>query len=141
MGLIERMRRRRHVWGWRLRYWWMDTPGGTQAQVVVFCMAVLVVILQLIKISIVALLPPPPGEPVKAVYWWVVQIIVMVVAAVIAYALRPKPENAKPQEGQGQTTEDGQSVVRIWGTHWISDQFLLAWRIVGRDPIRAEGGK
>lgn len=141
MGLMPRLRRAHHVWNWRLRYWWLDTREGAAAHVVVFCMAVLVVILQLIKMSIAALLPPPPGEPVKAVYWWVVQLIVMVVAAVVAYALRPKPENAKPQEGQGPTTEDGQATIRAWGTVWIPDVFLLAWKIVGRDPIRADGGK
>lgn len=141
MGLIERMRRRRHVWGWRLRYWWLDTPAGAEARVVLFCMMVLTCIVQLIRMCIAALLPPPPGEPVKAVVWWVVVLIVAVVAGALAFALRPKAEQQKPREDQGPTTEDGQSVVRIWGTHWIGDQFLLAWKIVGRDPIRADGGK
>lgn len=141
MGLISAVRRMHYVWSWRLRYWWLDTRGGQEAHVVLFCLAVLVVILQLIRVSIATLLPPPPGEPVKAIYWWVVQLIILVIAAAISYALRPKPENAKPTEGRGPTTEDGQAVTRYWGTHWIEDEFLLAWKIVGRDPIKAKGGK
>ena len=30
-----------------------------------------------------------------------------------------------------------EAVTRYWGTHWADDQFLLAWKITGRDPIRA----
>jgi hypothetical protein len=41
----------------------------------------------------------------------------------------------------GPTTEDGQAVMRYWGTHWIDDTFQLAWKVVGRDPIKAKGGK
>src|SRR5690349_22477474 len=32
MGLIAYLGRRAHVWRWRVRYWWLDTPGGAQAQ-------------------------------------------------------------------------------------------------------------
>lgn len=147
MGLIgysrpaERLRRARYVWGWRLRYWWLDTRGGAEARIALLCGAVLVVIVQLVRLAVAALLPPPPGEPAHAVYWWVVQIIIAVVAAIIAYALRPKIEAPQPQEAQGPTTEDGQAVKRYWGTHWIGDEFLLAWKVVGRDPIKGGGGK
>jgi hypothetical protein len=141
MGLKAAIRRARHVYGWRLRYWWLDTRGGAEARVAALCLAVLVVVAQLIRVSIAALLPPPPGAPVQAVYWWVVQLIILAISAIIAYALRPKVEAPKPNEGQGQTTEDGQAVVRYWGTHWIDDMFLLAWKITGRDPIKGKGGK
>jgi len=140
MGLIVSMRRARHVWSWRLRYWWLDTPSGAQAHVVVLCISMLIVVAQFIHLGIAAL-APRPAEPQHAVIWWVVYLIVMLVAAAVSYAMRPKPENAKPVEGQGQTTEDGQSVKRYWGTHWIDDEFLLAWKITGRDPIKAKGGK
>lgn len=141
MGLTAYMRRSLHVWSWRLRYWWLDTRGGAEAHVVLFCLSVLVVIAQLIRMSVAAFLTPAPGEPAKAVYWWVIQLIILVIAAAISYALRPKPEAPKPQEGQGQTTEDGQSVKRYWGTCWVDDEFLLAWKVTGRDPIKGEGGK
>lgn len=147
MGLIKHSRLRDRIaykcdtWYWRARYWWMDTRGGAEAHVVAFCLALFVVIAQLVRMSVAALLPPPPGEPAKAVYWWVIQIIIAVVAAIISYALRPKIETQQPKDADGPTTEDGQAVVRYWGTHWIKDEFLLAWKVVGRDPIYGEGGK
>jgi len=141
MGLIAYLRRRHHVLRWRARYWWMDTPSGAQAQVLAFCMSLLVVIVQIIYAAIHALTPQPPGAPRHAIIWWVAYLIVALVAAAVSYALRPKPESAKPTEAQGPTTDDGQSVVRYWGTHWIDDEFCLAWKITGRDPIKASGGK
>jgi heme/copper-type cytochrome/quinol oxidase subunit 2 len=141
MGLTMQLRRLRHVWTWRARYWWMDTEDGARAHVAALCLAVLVVIVELIRVAVAALQPLPPGQPEKAIIWWVVQIILLIVSAAISYALRPKPENAKPQDGEGPTTEDGQSVIRYWGTCWADDTFQLAWKIVGRDPIKAKGGK
>ena len=145
MGLMSSMharwRRARHVWSWRLRYWWLDTPSGAQAHMVVFCFSTLIVIIQFIHLGIMALTPRPPGEPQKSIIWWVVYLIVVLVAAAVSFAMRPKNESAKPTQAQGPTTDDGQSVVRYWGTHWIDDEFLLAWKIVGRDPIKASGGK
>jgi heme/copper-type cytochrome/quinol oxidase subunit 2 len=141
MGLTTQLRRLRHVWTWRLRYWWMDTDDGKRAHVAALCLSVLVVIVQLIRVAVAALVPPPAHQPRQAIVWWVVQIILLIVSAAISYALRPKPENAKPQDGEGPTTEDGQAVRRYWGTCWIDDTFQLAWKIVGRDPIRAKGGK
>lgn len=144
MGLITqlrgRVRRARHIWSWRWRYWWLDTKAGAQAQVVLCCVSALVVVVQFIYMGI-AMASPRPAEPQHAIIWWVVYLIVMLVAAAVSYAMRPKPESAKPTQAQGPTTEDGQSVVRYWGTHWIDDEFLLAWKIVGRDPIKASGGK
>lgn len=144
MGLIsqarQRIHHRLHVWSWRWRYWWMDTPAGAQAHIVVLCLSALVVVCQFVGLAVAALNPRPMHEQ-HAVIWWVVYLIVMLVAAAVSYAMRPKPESAKPTEAQGPTTDDGQSVVRYWGTHWIDDEFLLAWKIVGRDPIRASGGK
>lgn len=72
---------------------------------------------------------------------WVVLIVIALVAAVVAYATRPKVEQPKQDTPQGPTTEDGQAVVRYWGTHWIDDTFQLAWKVVGRDKIKAKGGK
>ncbi|WEN13706.1 hypothetical protein PY254_10655 [Rhodanobacter sp. AS-Z3] len=140
MGLILRGRHRCNVWSWRLRYWWMDTHAGQQAHIAVLCLAALVVVGQMVHLGIAALHPAPVTEQ-HSVIWWVVYLIVMLVAAAVSYAMRPKAENTKPTEQSGPTTEDGQSVMRFWGTHWIDDEFLLAWKIVGRDPIKASGGK
>jgi hypothetical protein len=145
VGLIERsraqLRRLRHVWTWRLRYWWLDTESGRQAHIACAGSAALVVVLDLIKMGVAALQPRPAGEPAKAIIWWVVYIIVALIAAAMYVAMKPKMEKPKQDEPTGPTTEDGQAVVRYWGTHWIPDTFELAWKVVGRDPIKSKGGK
>lgn len=141
MGLIDRGRRLHYVWTWRMRYWWLDTPAGAQARVGALALGVFVVIVQLIRMAVAALTPAPVGEPVKAVYWWVVQLIILVVSMAVSYALRPKVENPKPASGDAPTTEDGQAVKDHFGTCWVEDEFLLAWKMMGTDPIRSRGGK
>lgn len=151
MGVITdsraavRLRELRYVWGWRARYWWMDTEAGERARLTAFCLAVLVVVMQLIRMAVVAVLPEArtPGEPAEAVYWWVVQLIILVVAAAVAYAMRPKVEPPKAQEHESPTVKDGTAVRDCGGTVWIDhdDNFLLAWKIVGRDAIRTKAGK
>lgn len=143
MGLITRARELRYVYGWRLRYWWMDTRDGRRAHIVAFCLAVLVVIIQFVRLAVAALVPPPPDAPVKAVYWWVVQLIIMVVAAVVAYALRPDPPKAAERQLEAKTVEDGTPIIDCGGTVWLEheDNRMVAWDVVGRDPIKSEGGK
>lgn len=141
MGLIASIRRLHYVWSWRARYWWLDTRAGEIAQIVVLSMLCLLCILQLIKMVVASALPPPPGEPVKSVYWWVIQLIILIVAAVISYAMRPKPQPPKPQEANAPTVEDGLSVKHHFGTVWVNDEFLLAWKLMGTVPIKTKGGK
>ena len=141
MGLITRARRLHYVWSWRLRYWWLDTPAGAQAQMGVLAIAALVVVIQLIRMAMAALVPPPAGEPAKAVYWWVVQLIIAIVSAIISYAMRPKVEEQKPQAGEAPSTQDGQAVKDHFGTVWVEDEFILAWKMMGTDRIRSKGGK
>lgn len=141
MGLIASVRRLHYVWSWRFRYWYLDTHGGEIAQWVILAMAAVVCVLQLIRMAIAGLLPPPPGEPVKAVYWWVVQLIIMIVAAVISYAMRPKPQPPQPQAADAPTVEDGLAVKHYFGTCWVGDEFILAWKNTGTIPIKTKGGK
>lgn len=151
MGLITdsraavRLRELRYVWGWRARYWWMDTESGERARLTGLCLAALVVVAQLVRMAVAAVSPEAraPGEPAHAVYWWVVQLIILVVAAAVAYAMRPKPEAAQARQAESKTVEDGTSVKDYLGTCWIDwdDNFLLAWKVVGRDAIKSDGGK
>lgn len=143
MGLIERLRERRYVWTWRLRYWYMDTRSGERAQAVGFVLACLVLVVQVVHMALAALVPAAAPEPGQAVYWWVVQLIIMVVAAAVSYAMRPKPQQQAERQIDPPTVEDGTAVKDYGGTVWIEhdDNFLLGWKIVGRDPIKTKGGK
>lgn len=72
---------------------------------------------------------------------WVVQILIMVVMSAISMALRPKPEKPKPQERDVPIAEDGAALPDLFGTVWIDDQYLLAWRNMGTVAIKSKGGK
>lgn len=136
----DRLSKRARLGMWRLRYWWLDTPAGGTAQVVTCCVAALIVIAQLVRGAVAAVVPPPAGQPIGA-YWWVVQLVILIVAAVVAYASRPKPETPKPNAGTSPTVEDGQSVKHHFGTVWVEDEFILAWKVTGTVPIKSKGGK
>jgi hypothetical protein len=119
----------------------MDTPGGAAARWVAFFLACLAAAVELARMSLAALTPASPDEPAKAIYWWVVQLIIYAVSALISYALRPKQEAPKPQEGKAPVINDGLAVRDVFGTVWIDDEFLLAWKIMGHDKIKSKGGK
>ena len=140
MGLIASVRRLHYVWGWRTRYWWLDTRSGERAHLAIFALALLVVLLQLLRMFAAAVVPSP-DEPAKAIYWWVVQLIIAIVAAAISYAMRPKPQPPQPQAAEAPTVEDGLSAKHYFGTCWVNDEFLLAWKMMGTEPIKTKGGK
>lgn len=52
MGLIARLRRWYHLWVWRLRYWWYDTPSGVCAQHWALGLGVLVLIVKLVRVCV-----------------------------------------------------------------------------------------
>lgn len=128
-------------WYWRVRYFWMDTENGHVTHIALLCLAVLVVVMQLVRMAIAALMPPPPGEPVKAIYWWVVQLIIMIIAAIAAYALTPKAQGRSPSEQEAPAVEDGQGVLEIHGDVWIDDEFINAQQVIGKTPIKSGGKK
>jgi hypothetical protein len=90
---------------------------------------------------VVATAPPQPAEPARAVAWWVVQIVVMAVFAAISILMAPRVEAPKPQAADAPTVEDGLAVRDVFGTVWIDDQFLLAWKHMGTQAIKTKGGK
>ncbi|WP_419669178.1 hypothetical protein ACN28O_03115 [Xylella fastidiosa subsp. multiplex] len=53
----------------------------------------------------------------------------------------PKPEPVKPQQAQVPTVQDGQAVKHHFGTVWVGDEFILAWKMQGTIPIKTKGGK
>ena len=146
MGLIEKCRpseRLRAAVGLhalRLRYWYLDTDAGRRAQLWAFAGALLVLLVQIVRMVVAAAFPEArPAEANPA--WWVVQLIIALVSALISYALRPKVEPPKPAEADMPTTEDGRAVPEAHGTVWIEDEFMLAYKVVGRVPIKEKAGK
>lgn len=125
----------------RLRYWYLDTDAGRHAQLWAFAGALLVLLVQIVRVVVAAAFPEARPAPAQAIPWWVVQLIIAVVSALISYALRPKVEAPKPAEADMPTTEDGRAVPEAHGTVWIEDEFMLAYKVVGRVPIKSGGKK
>lgn len=142
MGLIARYRRLRYVWGWRLRYWWLDTQQGRHAQRTLAVLVLIGFVVQSVRAGLAVARPASITHPQQAILWWVVYLIVAAVVAVAAYLMMPGTKAPDPdQQAKAPTTQDGRSAVRHYGTVWIDDPAMLAWKVVGRDPIKAKGGK
>lgn len=71
----------------------------------------------------------------------IIQIIIFVVSLAISYAMRPKTEQVKPQEGKVPDVEDGTAYDRIYGDVWVEDSFILGWKNLGTEAIKSKGGK
>ena len=141
MGLMKMIGRLWYRWSWRARYWWLDTRPGRMAQLGVFGAMLLGTVLQLTHMMIVVATAPQPDAPARAVTWWIVQIVLLVAFAAISILMAPRVEDPKPQEAKAPTVEDGLAVRDVFGTVWIDDQFLLAWKHMGTIKIKKKGGK
>lgn len=78
--------------------------------------------------------------PIPAI---VVQILVAVVTSLLAVLLMPKPkfEGAEAQTGRVPEVDEGRIIYKIYGTVWINDSQVLAWRQLPPEPIQQKGGK
>jgi predicted ABC-type exoprotein transport system permease subunit len=130
---------RAHTCFFRLRYWWLDTRRGEQARIALFALAFIVALIALIRMPLAA--SASPLAPAQAIFPLVVQLIIALVMAVISYATRPKPQKPTPQAAAAPTTEDGLAAKHYFGTCWVTDEFLLAWKLVGTESIKSKGGK
>lgn len=128
-------------WSWRARYWWLDTEQGRLAQRGAFAAACVAVVLQLTHLMIGVATAPVADAPAHAVSPWVIQLMIFVAFAALSFLLRPKVEQPKPQEGETPVVEDGLAVREVYGTVWIEDAFLLAWKSMGTIAIKKKGGK
>ena len=68
----------------------MDTDDGQQTHVAMLCTAVLIGILQIIKMGIAAANASACPSARRRGSGWVVQLIIAIVAAIASYALAPK---------------------------------------------------
>jgi hypothetical protein len=145
MELIAPVRRRltrwRYVYGWRLRYWWLDTRDGLITRYALAVMALIGVMGYSVYAFVEMLRPVPAGQPKESIIWWIVYLIVVLVIAALAIATMPKPKGPQPTAANTPTTTDGQQVVDAFGTVWTDDSFILAWKQMSTEPIYASGGK
>ncbi|KAF1697997.1 hypothetical protein CSC62_07580 [Pseudoxanthomonas jiangsuensis] len=135
------LRRLWYVASWRCRYWYLDTREGLVARIVL-ALGLLVAAVWSAWASLQQMQRPPvAGEPIKAIADWIVYAIVFVVSLLVAYALAPKPQSAKPQKIEVARVEDGATLKRIYGPVWISDPVVIGDKPMGTVAIRKKAGK
>lgn len=145
--VVDWVRRACYRWWWRGRYWWLDTPGGRAASIFALAICWMGVVLQITHQMVVANGSGAEGAgktgdtTVAGIAPWVVQIVIMAVVSAISYIRRPKAEKPKPQSADAPTVEDGLAARDVFGTVWVDDEFLLAWKPMGVQAIKKKGGK
>lgn len=135
----DRIRRKSHRAGWLLRYWVMD-KHYEQLRLSAFALAVLVAVITIaaMYLSHVEQSAAGAGAP-RGAFWW--YLVILVVSVLISYALMPKPQTPEARKQDMPVTKDGKSMVRIYGTVWIKDPAMLAWKNGAPEPIRKKAGK
>jgi len=141
MGLKKKIARLRYVYGWRLRYWWLDTRDGLVTRIALAAVALTGVMGWSVYAVVEMLRPAPAGQPKESIIWFVVYLIVALLVAAIAIASMPKQKGPQPTAADTPTTTDGQQVVDLFGTGWTDDSFILAWKQMGTEAIQSDGGK
>lgn len=77
--------------------------------------------------------------PIPAIVWY---IVISVVSSVLAALInKPKIEGAKAQTGEIPEVDEGKVVYKIYGTVWVDDSQVLAWRQLPPEPIQQKAGK
>lgn len=136
----KRCNRMCYVYGWRLRHWWLDTRAGRVAQLSFAGIGFLGLVGAVVRFAIEAA-TRQPGQPHEAIIGLIIWIIVAILAAVALSMSASKPAKPPDDQTNAPTTQDGRSAVRYYGTNWVDDPAMLAWKVVGRDPIKTKGGK
>lgn len=126
------LQRLAYVYGWRLRYLWLDTNAGRW-----LCLGLSGVLLVAAGVALGVEIMSPSPTLERAYVWWV-QIIIMVVVALIGMALAPKPK--KPEAGTPEvpTVEDGKGIRMVFGEVWVSDLTVIGHKPMGTKNIRGK---
>ncbi|MEJ0006015.1 MAG: hypothetical protein WDM77_06400 [Steroidobacteraceae bacterium] len=123
---------------WLARYWVMD-KYNPQFRAVGMWIAIVLPIVMALRL-IIGALSRAPKPKVQEAYGLVGLIILIVIELILAYALRPKPQNAQPEASTQPTTKDGRALRRAYGTNWIDDSSMTAW-VQGTPESITSGGK
>ena len=68
-------------------------------------------------------------------------IIILVIAIIIAVTYKPKTQSPEPAKSSAPEVLDGRKIRKIYGTVWVDDSMVLAWKQNGTVPIRSKGKK
>lgn len=72
----------------------------------------------------------------------VVQVVIAIVAALVSSYLSMKNlPNASASSGGVPEARDGTAIRKIYGTVWVDDSQVLAWKDLPPEPIRKKAGK
>lgn len=128
-------------WNLLLRYWALDKYHEQLRLAVLFLSAL--VAFALLVVLLQTLTGAADGAAMRADggATIIIQIIMLVVSLAISYAMRPKVEPVKPQEGRIPQVEDGKAIRRLYGSDWFDDSSILGWKNLGTDAIKSGGGK
>jgi hypothetical protein len=86
-------------------------------------------------------LRPPAPEAQQAIFPWVIQLILLAASYIITAALTPKPKPPEPVKANVPVVEEGKGIEVFFGTVWVEDPTVLAFKEVGTKKIKAKGGK
>jgi hypothetical protein len=78
-------------------------------------------------------------DPITWIY-----IIILIISLAASYAMRPKPQNAKPPslaDFSVPTAEEGRDIQVIFGECWIDDPNVLWYGDLRTAPIKGEDPK
>lgn len=72
----------------------------------------------------------------------VVQIAIAIFSAVLSsYLARKNIPNAKPASGRAPEAKDGTTIRKIYGTVWVDDSQVCAYKELTPEPIKKKAGK
>ncbi|WP_282266486.1 hypothetical protein [Stenotrophomonas sp. PS02298] len=130
--------RLRHT-GWLLRYWVLDKHRDRLRPAAMWLAMGVAFIAGLDAAGVwTSARAQGQQEAWVQVVW---QIAIMVVSALISYSMRPKIEKPKPLDANVPVVEDGKAIITVFGTVWVDDSVILAWKNLGTEEIKSKTGK
>ena len=68
-------------------------------------------------------------------------IVIIIIAILVAVLYRPKVPTQDAQKAEAPVVQDGRKIRKVYGTVWIDDPMVLAWKPMGTIPIKSGGKK
>lgn len=124
---------------WLARYWTLD-KYNRELRAIGFWAACVVSTAMVLALFIHVMEPTAAPGPQKA-FAWIAYLVVLIISLILSYAMQPKPQDAKAQEGTQPITKDGRALRRAYGTNWIDDSSMVGWVNGSPEPIKSGGGK